>query len=90
MAKLQLFYSDLYTGAISDKSRFPKTRYREVRRELDRRGLTGTSRERRASTNSNSPTIPLISGNFSTARSMKRWCAALVFGRGRSISSTAR
>jgi acetoin utilization deacetylase AcuC-like enzyme len=36
---LQLFYSPLYTGAIDDEARFPKTRYREVRGELDARGL---------------------------------------------------
>ncbi|WP_168210935.1 histone deacetylase family protein [Persicimonas caeni] len=39
---LQLYYSDLYTGAISEEARFPKSRYRKVREELDRRGLTGT------------------------------------------------
>jgi acetoin utilization deacetylase AcuC-like enzyme len=37
---LQLYYSELYTGAISDETRFPKSRYRDVRAELDRRGLT--------------------------------------------------
>jgi acetoin utilization deacetylase AcuC-like enzyme len=36
---LPLFYSELYTGAISDDARFPKHRYRLVRERLEQRGL---------------------------------------------------
>lgn len=36
---LPLFYSELYTGAISDDARFPKHRYRLVREQLAERGL---------------------------------------------------
>lgn len=39
MVRLPLFYSDLYTGAISVDARFPRDRYRGVREELARRGL---------------------------------------------------
>lgn len=35
------YYDDTYTDAVSEKSRFPKTRYRLVRRELEARGLVG-------------------------------------------------
>jgi acetoin utilization deacetylase AcuC-like enzyme len=36
---LTLYYSDLYTGAIDDEARFPKSRYRKVRRRVaDRLG----------------------------------------------------
>ena len=36
---LPLFYSELYTGAISDDARFPKHRYRRVRERLSERGV---------------------------------------------------
>lgn len=40
---LQLYYHPLYTGAISEAARFPRSRYDGVRAELGRRGLVGAS-----------------------------------------------
>lgn len=41
MRVVPVFYHRTYTRAISEESRFPRTRYERVRRELDRRGLAG-------------------------------------------------
>ena len=39
MARLSLFYSPLYTGAIAKEARFPRDRYRGVRETFAHRGL---------------------------------------------------